>query len=201
MREISPAINMSADEFLATKPKKAINIAETIREEKKAGRRPLPSSSLIDKSELLNPEQRSAILDQTAFLVDENLFGRSEMCIQFSLLLDKALKYFGLDSRCCVGIAICYDEKKNELFRWDHMWVRVGDEVVDGNTDILYENPMIPKIVEVGPYWGPINKIPSDRRLRENHGQKLPSDEDVDKIWWPDLLTFLEENFPNANHL
>lgn len=196
MREISPAVNLTADEFLARSRKEIRAIAESIRKEKSEGKRPLPSSSLIDNSNILTYEQRSQILNKVAILVDENLFGRSEMCIQFSLLLDKALKYFELESRCCLGIAIYYDERNNELFRWNHMWVRIGDEVVDGNTDILFENPMIPKDVNVKPYWGAVNRIPNDRRLRENRGQILPVDTDVEEIWWPELKGFLEEKFP-----
>jgi len=32
--------------------------------------------------------------------------------------------------------------------------VRIGDEVVDGNVDCLSENPLVPDIVRVAPYWG-----------------------------------------------
>lgn len=195
MREISPAVNMSADDYLATRPKKVREITEAIRKEKEEGNRPVPSSSLIDKSNLLTPIKRTTILDQVALLVDENLTGRSDMCQQFSLLLKKALEYFELESRCCTGIAIYFDDDRREVYRWPHIWVRIGNEVVDGNTDILYENLMIPKEVKVNPYWGPVNRIPVDRRLRENRGD-VSADTDVENIWWPDLKNFLEKKFP-----
>jgi hypothetical protein len=71
--------------------------------------------------------------------------------------------------------------------------VRVGEEAIDGNVDSLSENPMVSKQVGVSPYWGPITAIPSDRRLRENHGGSLPGDVDVDGIWWPELKAWIDE--------
>lgn len=85
-----------------------------------------------------------------------------------------------------------YNPDTKEIFRWDHAWVRIGDEVVDGNVDSLFENPLVPSIVKVAPYWGPIIETPTDRKLRENRGQKLPDDKDVSEIWWPELLIWLD---------
>lgn len=79
MREISPAHGVSADEYLRrfAPPEAQILVAE-IRRQKQATVRPLPSSRLIDRSNLLIPEQRPLLLDRVATLVDENLVGRSE---------------------------------------------------------------------------------------------------------------------------
>ena len=71
--------------------------------------------------------------------------------------------------------------------------MRVGEEAIDGNVDCLSENPLVPKQVGVSPYWGPIAAMPSDRRLRENHGVRLPGDVDVDGIWWPELEAWIDE--------
>jgi hypothetical protein len=38
-----------------------------------------------------------------------------------------------------------------EIFRWEHVWVRVGAEVIDGNVDSLFENPMVPSASAVQP--------------------------------------------------
>ena len=75
------------------------------------------------------------------------------------------------------------------------MWVRVGDEVVDGNVDSLSENPMVPKTVTISPYWGPVKEILSDRRLREDRNAALPEDGDVNNIWWPELRDWLDHEF------
>lgn len=194
MREISPALGISADEFLRQCPPEIHRIAAAIRRQKEADNRPRPSATVIDASALLTRTQRHAILDSIASLVDENLFGRSEMCIQFADLLQRALAFMGLSSRSAVGTAIYFSEDGKEIFRWKHAWVRVGEEVIDGNVDSLFENPLVPKAVNVAPYWGPIRTIPKDRRLREDHdGGSLPFDEDVSNIWWPELCKKLSE--------
>jgi len=115
------------------------------------------------------------------------------MCLQFADLLSRALTHLQFPTRGVVGTAVYYDTKGRELFRWNHAWVRVGKEVIDGNVDCLSENPAVPNQVAVQPYWGPIDETPSDRRLRENHGTALPGDVDVDGIWWPELKAFIDK--------
>lgn len=102
-------------------------------------------------------------------------------------------------SRGVVGTAIYYDENSDELFRWNHAWVRVGEEAIDGNVDSLDENPLVPKAVRVAPYWGPIIKVPKDRRLRKHHGVALPPDVDVEKIWWPELRAWINTEMLGRN--
>ncbi len=195
MREISPAHNMNTSEFLRLVPPDIQTFVEAIRSQKRAGMRPLPSATLIDKSDLLSKERRIKLLDNVAVLVDENLFGRTEMCVQFALLIDLAMKHLGISSCCVSGTAIYYNRNGQEIFRWQHAWVRIGKEVIDGNVDILAENPIVPDAVDITPYWGPINETPNDRKLCDNHGEALPDDQDVNQVWWPDLLTFLQDNF------
>ena len=91
MREISPAENMSADEFLQVANPMQQDIVNVIRKQKLSGVRKLPSKSLIDESSVLNVNFRNDLVDKIASLVDENLFGRSEMCQQFSMLLELSL--------------------------------------------------------------------------------------------------------------
>jgi hypothetical protein len=92
MREISPAENRSADEYLRALPEKQ-QAADRIRRRKAEGSLPCPSATLIDLSTLLSKGHRQKVLDKAAALVDENLFGRSEMCIQFADLLQRALDH------------------------------------------------------------------------------------------------------------
>lgn len=192
MREISPCSNVGVEEFLLHVPAFARALVARIREQKREGTRPLPSVVTIDRSALLVAEKRHALLDRVAALVDENLVGRAEMCLQFANLLAKGLIHLGLSARAVVGEAIYSDATGAELFRWRHAWVRVGDEVIDGNVDILAENPMVPPSVRVFPYWGPIRETPGDRHLREQRGERLSPDEDVDGIWWPELRQWLD---------
>jgi hypothetical protein len=191
MREISPAIGMSADEYLNLAPEIKPLVTE-IRRQKQAGERLRPSVSLVDRSQILTAESRGELLDKVAALVDENYAGRSEMCLQFANLLDRALTHMRFPSQGIVGTAIYYDTKNDEVFRWNHAWVRLGDEVIDGNVDSLAENPLVPKQVRVNPYWGPVREIPKDRRLRADQGAQLPSDVDVDAIWWPELKAWID---------
>jgi hypothetical protein len=191
MREISPAINASADEFLETLPSHAKLLVTEIRRQKQAGERLRPSSTLLDRSTLLTKAQREKLLDKVAALVDENLAGRSEMCLQFADLLYRALLHLRFPARPALGWAIYFAPDGQEIFRWQHAWVRIGNEIVDGNVDSLSENPMVPKTVKIAPYWGPIAEVPSDRRLRAEHGDSLPPDGDVSGIWWPELKSWL----------
>jgi hypothetical protein len=49
-------------------------------------------------------------------------------------------------------LLIYYGADGEEIFRWQHAWVRIGNEVIDGNVDCLAENPLVPKAVSVAPY-------------------------------------------------
>jgi hypothetical protein len=199
-REISPAINASVAEYFSTLPPVFQDVVRRIRQEKVNGTRPTPSSSLIDASHLLSSQERRGLLDAVARLVDENLSGRSDMCQHFADLLSRALQHLRFPARLISGTAIYFDAGNQELFRWPHAWVRVGKEVIDGNVDSLFENPVMPNAVKVRPYWGPVSQIPADRRLRENHGATLQSEADVTNIWWPDLKQWLEKNFGSSDH-
>ncbi len=108
---------------------------------------------------MLTPEARAELLDKIAELVDENYAGRSEMCLQLADLLHRALSHLRFPSRRVIGVAIYYDGNNVEIFRWKHAWVRVGEEVIDGNVDSLGENPRVPKLVQLSPYWGLIAKV------------------------------------------
>jgi hypothetical protein len=192
MREISPAVNVSVDDWVKSLAPEAKRIVEEIRRQKREGTRQRPSATLIDLSSIMTKTARDKLLDAVAALVDENYAGRAEMCLQFAALLDRALSHLKFPSRPAVGWAIYYGAKGEEIWRWRHAWVRIGDEVIDGNVDCLAENPLVPKAISVAPYWGPIREVPDDRRLREEHGTALPSDVDVDDIWWPELQQWID---------
>jgi len=136
---------------------------------------------------------RDKLLDALAALVDENYAGRAEMCLQFAALLYRALSHLNFPARPVVDTAIYYGAKGEEIWRWRHAWVRIGNEVIDGNVDCLAENPLVPKAVSFAPYWGPIAKLPADRRLRVDHGAVLPPDVDVHDIWWPELRSWFDK--------
>lgn len=195
MREISPATNVSADEFFRMLPSQAKELVAEIRRQKQTSERCTPSRTLLDRSTLLTEVHRCKLVDAVAALVDENLAGRSEMCLQFADLLYRALIHLNFPARPAIGLAIYFAPNGEELFRWKHAWVRIGGEVIDGNVDCLSENPVVPKAVSIKPYWGPITHVPNDRRLREEHGLSLPLDEDVSDIWWPELKNWLDTQF------
>ena len=72
MREISPAVNATAEEFLRTLPRSAQELVARIRKERSDATRPRPSNKLLDNSLVLTRPIRSQILDRVANLVDEN---------------------------------------------------------------------------------------------------------------------------------
>ena len=191
MREISPAVGLSTEDFLDAGPPFMRQAVESVRRQKRSGTRPRPSATLVDRGTTLDVERRAMILDAIAELVDENAFGRSDMCAQFADLLARALRHLGLPARAIVGEATYFSAQGQVIFSWPHAWVRVAREVIDGNVDSVVENLMVPDEVTVRPYWGPITEVPKDRYLKKSAGE-LPNDEDVNSIWWPELRTRLD---------
>ena len=192
MREISPAENASVAEFLNMAPPHVRAIAERIREQKRSSSRPIPSKNLTGNSKILNSEFREELLDHVAKLVDENLFGRSEMCQQFAMLVSKALNKLGFYAKVLRGVA-----KYPSGFSWEHYWVETKEEIIDANVDILYENPAVPQDIAINPFWGKKLELPTDRKLRAKN-KKIPPDTDVEKIWWPELKQWIKQ-YNNAN--
>ena len=158
MREISPAVGLSVDDYVKMIPAEMKRIVDEIRRQKRDDTRPKPSAILIDRSEIMTQPLRSKLLDAVATLVDENYAGRSEMCLQFAGLMHRAMEHLKFPTRPVVGTAIYYKANGEEIWRWQHAWVRIGSEVIDGNVDCLAENPLVPKAVSAAPYW--------DRSLR-----------------------------------
>lgn len=201
MREISPAENASCEEyynFVALPVKRFI---DDIRRQKKMEIRPLPSSKMIDHSQMFQSNNRRTLVDKVASLVDENLCGRSDMCRQYAELMEKSLTYLGYFPRIVIGTASYFDPKGRLKYKWPedgHDWIIVGDELIDGNIDSIIENPAVPGALKVYPYWGKISDIPADRVYVENKlAMKRKPDSDVENIWWPDLRKWLELNFPS----
>ena len=195
LREISPAENLSVDEFLQIAHPEQRKIAERIREQKKNGDRQLPSKTLLDNSKLLNSDFRKALIDKVASLVDENLFGRSEMCQQFSMLLSLALNQLGIYSKVIPGKATY-----SNGFSWSHYWVATKDEIIDANTDSMSENPAVPHDLIPKPYWGNKSNLPNDRKLKPKSNAKVSRDFDVSNIWWPELKQWLSQYNKSSQH-
>jgi len=65
-REISPALNVSADEYISLMPPPLQGIISRIRAQKESDSRAQPSMSLIDKSAMLTSGKRAALLDKVA---------------------------------------------------------------------------------------------------------------------------------------
>ncbi|WP_221075015.1 hypothetical protein [Agarivorans aestuarii] len=193
LREISPAENATAEEFLQVAYPEQRKIAERIRKQKQNGERTLPSATLVDDSVLLNHEFRKALIDKVASLVDENLFGRSEMCQQFAMLLSLALNHIGIYSKVMLGKATY-----SNGFSWVHYWVATKDEIVDANTDSMAENPVVPNGLTPPPYWGSMFNVPKDRKLKPKSNAKTPRDTDVKDIWWPELKEWVSQ-YNNSN--
>lgn len=192
-REISPSPYFDADTWYSMAGPEFQRFVDNIRAAKRNVSRPVPSASLVDRSSLLNPKRRAALLDFVAGLVDENLAGRSEMCVQFASLIERALMQLGFGGEAIAGDAIYFSTSEEEIFRWKHAWVRIGNEVIDANTDTMAENVAVPDGVIAPPYWGPIKEIPF-RRLRVGN-DPIPEDPDVISEWWPRLSSWLTADF------
>jgi hypothetical protein len=77
----------------------------------------------------------------------------------------------------------------------NRLQIKIIAECESLNISFVFENPVVPKTVSVAPYWGPIARVPNDRRLREEHGLSLPLDTDVSDIWWPEFKNWLDTEF------
>ncbi len=185
---------MSASDFLTILTPDIKRHVSNIRAQKQNGSRPKPSTSLIDNSLLLDEAKRKLLLDKIASLVDENLFGRSEMCFQFADLLERTLNFLQIPANAVIGQAHYY-LKGTEVFTWDHAWVQTEYEIIDGNLDSAFENPFVPNNLKLRPYWGLITTIPSDRKFIDSDLLLLPREKDVAEMWWPELQNWLKNSF------
>lgn len=194
--EISPHEGISAEKFVRSLSPSAQRILDGIRRAKATGRRPRPSASpKVAGDALLLPHRRGELLDKVAELVDQNVFGRSEMCLQFAALLELALRELGHDARAVEAAGARYRCLDETWMVWPrHAWVEVGDVVIDANVDSLAENPVATgaRPIDVAPFWGPRTALPADRQLpagrpldryEAQHGDVL--------AWWEQLRAWM----------
>jgi hypothetical protein len=190
---------MSADDYVAelvANRSPNLPFLRSIRKEKARGTRPWPSSRLIGTGTEPPFELRARLLDKVAELVDENVYGRSDMCLQFAALLTRALARIGISAAAKTGKA-SYRKQSDQLFTWDHAWVEYDGYVIDGNVDSMCENPKVDEGVDPSPFWGRREDIPDDRRFDFESSTPWVDDEDVD-AWWPRLSDWLDAEVVNA---
>lgn len=190
LRELSPVVNLPVEQYVKMIPPEFSEYLRKIRKQKRKGTRPRPSAKLIGESKVTTAEYRIAIMDKVASLVDERLFGRHEMCKQFAVLMQRALVELGYDAKALIGEA-SYENG----FQWEHSWVLVENEIIDGNADSMRENPAVPPNINPRPYWGIAEKLPTDRSFITTTEQ-TEWDPDIEEYWWPDLKEWLASNKP-----
>jgi transglutaminase superfamily protein len=194
--EVSPAANATVDEFIAmlvdAGESDILERLRRLRSAKAHGLRLMPSARLISTGDSPDVETRRRFVDTVAVLVDENLFGRSEMCIQFAALLARALRGLGISAEARMGRAR-YRRPDRAWFEWDHAWVVYDDQIVDGNVDSMSENPRVDAGVDPSPFWGPVAALPDDRQIELRRFRRAFEDEDV-RAWWPRLQAGLQGN-------
>ena len=197
--EVSPVVGISADEYvkrLVAQKAPSLSLLRRIREEKARAVRPRPSAHLIGEAIRPPRELRARLLDKVADLVDENVFGRSEMCLHFATLLAKALRLQGITAESKKGRAR-YIKLDGQWFTWDHAWVEYDDCVVDGNVDTMRENPLVDNGVDPPPFWGRSDEIPDNRQYDFSSCVPWDGDEDVE-AWWPLLAEWLPDELGNT---
>jgi len=192
--EVCPAENITVDEYVKTFVPDGVKerTLRKIRKQKAGGLRPLPSHRLTGDVDNPKINIRRTVVDEVAGLVDENLFGRSEMCLQFAALLARALSQMGIQAQAKVGQAR-YRQSNGEWFTWRHAWVEYDDCIVDGNVDSMLENPVVPGGLDPAPYWGKRDEMPNDREFDFGGAESWGGDGDVD-TWWPRLRERLNQN-------
>lgn len=197
--EVSPVEGMSADEYVArlvAAQDPTLALLRRIRREKARAARPRPSTRMLGEMTLPELELRTRLLDKIAELVDENVFGRSEMCLQFAALLARALVFLGIAAEAKRGKA-SYRKPNGEWFTWDHAWVEYDECVVDGNVDTMRENPVVHQGVDPPPFWGRRDGIPEGRQYDFASSTSWPGDQDSE-VWWPRLHEWLNVEVLNG---
>jgi len=195
LREVSPAENLTPSAYYGSLSPLGKMAVDRIRAQKRQGTRPRPSTTAILAGPPPSPDKRAELLDAIAALVDENLTGRSDMCLQFAELLARALRCRGHRARARGGW-VNYPRGSGAEFRWKHTWVEVDNiTLIDGNADSMAENPAVPADVRPAPYWGPIAEVPNDRSVPFGEGIPPPTREaahvDVER-WWNRLEAWLQ---------
>lgn len=174
-----------------------MEVLRTLRVAKRTGTRPKPSTRLIGEELNFSINDRGMLLDKVAALVDENLFGRSDMCAHFALLLAKALELRGVQAVAKCG-KVDYLKPDGTFFSWDHAWVEYDDVVIDGNVDSMVENPHVPSGMLPAPFWGTRDHIPEDRFFQFDSAEVWHGDEDTE-LWWLRLQPKLN-SLPHSNN-
>jgi hypothetical protein len=160
--------NQSLFKYIQSLPPKHKKILDLILKQKKDLQRHRPSGNCILGTSQISPKIRLALLDLVASVVDDNFWGRSEMCVYFAILLRDALVKIGYTAQAILGSATYHspiDSTKD--FIWEHAWVNLDNEIIDGNIDSLVENPHVNSQAQIFPsaYWGTITELPNDRTL------------------------------------
>lgn len=186
-RELSPIVGVSVKTYVRSLPEHLSSYLRKLRRQKRTRTRPKPSNYMVGRSSILTEKLRGEVVDKVASLVDERLFGRHEMCKQFAVLIERALIELGYDAKAVIGIA-SYENG----FQWEHSWVLVENELIDGNADSMNENPLVKKGNYPAPYWGLKDEIPSNRSFTVKTTEN-EHDPDVEELWWPELKVWLKE--------
>jgi len=107
------------------------------------------------------------------------------MCVLFAILLGDALLKLNMSPRVVIGKGT-YTETQNSTnsFTWDHAWVLLDNEIVDGNVDSMIENPVVPVGIEPNNYWGLAENLPDDR--------KLVTDKEINEDWIRENTSYSE---------
>ena len=134
-----------------------------IKEQKAKNERPLPSTKLFSLGEIPPRAVRNLVLDVAAQFTDRYSEGRGRQGPLFAAFARAVLETQGVASEVVIGWAR-YLVPEQTPFEWDYAWLETELEVIDGNSDTLNENPMVPETLIRTPYWGPRERV-HDRQL------------------------------------
>lgn len=185
-------------EFQKVDVKRELKMLSKIFEERKRGIRPKPSEHVYLKTSQVSDKIRKAYIDVVAEIVDNQLTGRSTMCVYFAILLGDLLKKMNINTKVITGKTTYWSSDKKDKFVWDHAWVEIDNEIIDCNVDSMSENPKVPDSIRPINYWGLKNSLPKDRLFipdREIDEDWIKKDTDVEALrkWREQLFDRLEK--------
>lgn len=148
-------------------PQRFEAIRQRVRQDIEQGNRPWPYENLILFPSSLPNDTKIELLNLIAVVCERmgGVEGRSSQGVPFALLVQHALRAnLAMDSKVMAGDATY--QHNGLKFSFCHAWVQTFEgEIIDGNVDVLADNPSAPDGLHVPAYWGPLSTLPGDRVL------------------------------------
>lgn len=134
--------------------------------------RPVPSSNVILGKSKFSEDLRKKLLNMVAEVVDDNCYGRSDMCVYFAILIKDALESMGFMAKAIVGSATYYsplgrfrgNEKSNPTIGEAGKYEEVEEEKIE----VIVPREILEKVIRAMKKVHPYEEVAFDIYPIEN---------------------------------